>query len=236
MLNQIERVTTTQAIVDQIIDTMKRGQLKPGDKLPSENELMVRLGVGRSSIREAKQILSAMGLIEAYPGRGSFIKEVSPDTFIDPDIAWLLLADEHVWALHEARELIEVQVARLAAERATDDDLAEMESILLGLEKMVRAGESVYDIGGEFHLALVKAAHNPVLLSLYQPIMGLLQEYQRPIYERYSDPESELSHHREIYESICQRDGELAQKTMHEHLQYVAHATKQAMAKELLHK
>jgi GntR family transcriptional repressor for pyruvate dehydrogenase complex len=214
MLNQIERVTTTQAIVDQIIDTMKRG---------------------RSSIREAKQILSAMGLIEVCPGRGSFIKGVSPDTFIDPDIAWLLLADEHVWALHEARELLEVQVARLAAERATEDDLAEMESALLRLEEIIRAGESVYDVAGEFHLALVKAAHNPVLIGLYQPIKGLLHEYQRPIYEQYSDPESELAHHREIYESICRRDGELAQKTMHEHLQYVAHTTKQAMAKELLH-
>jgi GntR family transcriptional repressor for pyruvate dehydrogenase complex len=235
MLNQVERITTTQAIVDQIIDSMKRGELKPGDRLPSENEMMVSLGVGRSSIREAKQILSAMGLIEAYPGRGSFIKKVTPETFIDPDIAWLLLADEHVWALHEARELLEVQVARLAAERATKEDLAAMESALIRLEEFVRAGESVYDVAGEFHQALVRAAHNPVLVSLYQPIIGLLQEYQRPIYERYSDPQAELSDHRKIYESICQRDSALVQKTMHEHLQYVAHTTKQAMTKELLH-
>ncbi len=190
---------------------------------------MQQSGVGRSSIREAKQILTAMGLIEAYPGRGSFVKEVGPETFIDPDIAWLLLADEHVLDLHEARELLEVQVAGLAAQRATEEDLAAMESALRKLADAVQAGESVYDAGLEFHFALVKAAHNSVLVSVYQPLMGLLQEYQRPVYEEYSDPEAELAHHQEIYESMRQRDSDLARETMHKHLKYVASTTKKAM-------
>ena len=229
MLSQVERVTTTQAIVDQIISLMKRGELKPGDKLPSENELMQRLGVGRSSIREAKQTLTAMGLIEAYPGRGSFVKEVGPEAFIDPDIAWLLLADEHVWALHEAREILEVQVARLAAQRATEEDLVAMQRALQKLAHAVDAGESVYDAGMEFHLALVKAAHNDVLVNLYQPIMGLLQAYQRPVYEQHSDAQAELEHHRTIYESVRQGDGIQAAETMRHHLEYVSSTTKKAM-------
>ena len=132
MLVEIERTTTTQAIVEQVIDLLKRGELKPGDKLPSENELVEMLGVGRSSIREAKQTLVAMNLIEAHPGRGSFIKEIGPESIINPDIVWLLLADEHMWALYEVRMLLEVQIAALAAKRATEDDFAAMGRALHG--------------------------------------------------------------------------------------------------------
>lgn len=229
MLNQVERVTTTQAIVDQIVALMKRGELRPGDKLPTENELVQRLGVGRSSIREAKQILMAMGLIEAHPGRGSFVKAVGPDAFLDPDIAWLMLADEHVWDLYEARMILEVQIARLAAQRATQEDLAALESALERLAAAVQADTSVYDPGIEFHFALVKTAHNDVLVSLYQPIMGLLHEYQQPVYERYSDPATEIEHHQMIYESIRQGDSDLAEKVMRKHLEYVVSTTRNAM-------
>jgi GntR family transcriptional repressor for pyruvate dehydrogenase complex len=170
-----------------------------------------------------------MGLIEAHPGRGSFVKEISPDAAINPDIVSVLLADEHIWALHEARELLEVQIAGLAAQRATEDDLVAIEGALRKLEDAVATGQSVYDPGLEFHFALVKAAHNPVLVNLYHPIMGLLQEYQRPVYEEYSDAQAEIEQHRDIFESVRQGDSKLAQETMRKHLGYVISTTKQAI-------
>jgi len=226
MLTQIERVTTTQAIVSQLIELIKSGRLKPGDRLPSENELMQMLGVGRSSIREAKQTLVALNLIEAYPGRGSFIKEIKAEAAINPEMIALLLTGEHLLALHEAREMLEVRVAALAAQRATEEDLAAMARSLQALEQAVAAQHSVYDAGLEFHRALVEAAQNPVLTSLYQVIMGLLQQYQRPVYEQHSDAQAELDHHRRIYESICARDAALAQETMRVHLEYVIATTR----------
>lgn len=232
MLSQIERVTTTRAIVDQIISLMKRGELKPGDRLPSESELMELLGVGRSSIREAKQTLIAMGLIEAHPGRGSYVREIRPDVLIDADVVSLLLADEHVLALHEARELLEVQVAALAASRATEDDFAVLRDALGKMAEAVSASESVYDPGMEFHVALVKAAHNPVLVKLYDPIIALLRAYQRPVYEGYSDPQAELRHHEMIYECIRAGDSTLAQSTMRMHLDYVIATMKAALPHE----
>jgi len=83
MFKGVKTINTKQAIVHQLISLIKRGSLKPGDKLPSENELMEMLKVGRSSIREAKQILAAMNLIETRPGQGSFVKEVGPETVIN---------------------------------------------------------------------------------------------------------------------------------------------------------
>jgi GntR family transcriptional repressor for pyruvate dehydrogenase complex len=235
MLGQIERVTTTRAIVDQVISLMKSGDLKPGDRLPSENELMELMGVGRSSIREAKQTLIAMGLIEAHPGRGSYIREVGLEALIDGDVVSLLLSDEHVMALHEARELLEVQVVALAAGRATADDLATLKAALDRMADAVAANESVYDPGMEFHVALVKAAHNPVLVKLYDPIIGLLREYQQPVYEGHSDPAAELRHHRMIFESIRAGDSELAQNTMRMHLDYVIATIKASLPQEFAH-
>jgi len=232
MFKGVKTINTKQAIVHQLISLIKRGSLKPGDKLPSENELMEMLKVGRSSIREAKQILAAMNLIETRPGQGSFVKEVGPETVINADIIHLVLADETVWALHEAREILEIQVAGLAAQRATEDDLAAMEKVLQGMRDAIDTNTSVYDAGMEFHFALVKAAHNAVLLKLYYAIMSLLQEYQRPIYERHSDPETELQRHREIYESICKGDRELAQKVMRDHLRYVHSITAKVLGEK----
>jgi DNA-binding FadR family transcriptional regulator len=87
----------------------------------------------------------------------------------------------------------------------------------------------------EFHLILVKAAHNPVLVTLYQPIAGLLQEHQRPIYEQLSDPQGELRQHREIFASIQQRDSALARETMRRHLDYVLSTTRRAVPEAFLH-
>jgi GntR family transcriptional repressor for pyruvate dehydrogenase complex len=228
MLSRIERVSATEAVVDQMISLIRRGDLRPGDKLPSEFELMEMLGVGRSTLREAKQVLISLGLIEAYPGRGSFVMELGPDDAINQEIVALLIADEHIMALYEARALLEVQISALAAARATEDDLTELELALEALAQAVAAGESVYDLAMEFHLALVKAAHNPVLVTLYQPIATLLQEHQRPLYERLSDPAVELCQHQEILASIRQRDSALAQATMRRHLDYVMNTTQQA--------
>jgi GntR family transcriptional regulator, transcriptional repressor for pyruvate dehydrogenase complex len=229
MLTQVERVTTTQAIVGQLIELIRSGRLKPGDKLPSEPELVQMLGVGRSSIREAKQTLLAMNLIDAHPGRGSFVKAIGADAAINADMIALLLTGEHILALHEAREMLEVTIAALAAARATEDDLAVMARTLQALEGSIVAGASVYDPGLEFHRALVEAAQNPVLARLYGVIMSLLQEYQRPVYETHSDPQAELDHHRRIFESVAARDGNLAQATMRMHLQYVLETTRKGM-------
>jgi GntR family transcriptional repressor for pyruvate dehydrogenase complex len=128
-------------------------------------------------------------------------------------------------ALYETRELLEVQVARLVAERATDADLQTLEEALEQLEYAVRAGESVYDAGLQFHFVLIKAAHNPVLVSLYDVIMGLLQEYQRPFYEQTSDPQAELEHHGQIYRSVRDRDPAQAERVMRQHLRYVKETT-----------
>jgi len=226
VLSRIERVSTTEAIVDQLIAQMRRGDLRPGDRLPSEVELMRMLGVGRSSIREAKQILVSKGIIEAHPGRGSFVCQPGIGAAIDAEVFSLLVADEHVRDLYEARGLLEAQIVGLAAQRATAEDLARIEAALRNMELAASLGESVYDAGMEFHLALVRAAHNPVLERLYEPIVGLLQAHQRPIYERLSDPTLELEQHRQILACVLGRDSDEAMAAMRQHLAYVATTTR----------
>lgn len=115
------------------------------------------------------------------------------------------------------------------------EDLANLEAALNTLAQAVAARKSVHDIGMAFRLILVKAAHNPVLTTLYQSVAGLLQEHRRPSYELRSDPQAELRQRQEIFASIRQRDSALARDTMRRHLDYVLTTTRRAVPEAFLH-
>lgn len=223
--SEVESIGVADAVVERILLLIREGRLKPGDRLPTENELITVLGVGRSSIREAKRALAAMRLIESTPGRGSFVREIDPGSILSPDVAHLLLADETSVALQEARELLEPSVAALVAEKARAPDLAGIKASLEEMKRAVTEGKSTYDAGMAFHFAIVQASCNPVIINLYQPIMQLLIKYQRPLYERYADRQEEIRQHSQIYAAIEQRNARRARDAMGDHLKYVRRVT-----------
>lgn len=223
--SELEVAGVAESVARRILELIKDGRLKPGDKLPTENELIKMLGVGRSSIREAKRMLGAMKLVESKPGVGSFVRQIDASSVISSDVAHLLLADEAASALQEARELLEPAAAALAAERAKAEDLLRIRGALQEMEKRVNEAQSPYDAGMAFHLAIMRASDNPVLVNLYRPIMDLLTKHQRPLYERRADREEELRQHLQIYRSIEESDPVRARVTMCEHLRYVRKVT-----------
>lgn len=228
---RVENNRVSDQVVEQVISLMKEGHLRPGDKLPPETELMKILGVGRSTIREAKRTLVSMKLIESGPGRGSFVRPPDARSIVASDLAYLWLADETAVALHQTRELLEPSIAEFVARNLRQDDISKMSAVLREMEASVKGGLSFYRLGMDFHRALVQACHNPVVESLYEPIIELLYEHQRPVYEKHVDPEEELQEHVEIFRALVARDPERARRTMQEHLRHVRSVTASALTR-----
>ena len=216
VLKPVQTVNTAEAIAHQIIRLIGEGVLKAGDKLPPEVELVKQLGVGRSSVREAKRLLAAKGVIDPQVARGTYIRELRSQVF-DDELLQALLARETLLDLQEARELLEAQIAPLAAQRATADDLATMQD---WIDQMERAAPDprTYDLGVEFHRSIAAATHNQVLIRLYDVICGLLLQYQRPLYVEFADVEAELHEHRMLLDAIRARELERARRLIKEHV------------------
>src|SRR5688572_16741987 len=132
ILEQPRKVTVVESIVEQIVRQIQAGRLKPGDKLPSERQLIDMLNVGRSSIREALQGLAAIGVVESRAGQGSFISQnvhlLMPD-IENPALPASLQRDMRM-KLIEARRMVEVDIVALAAQRATAEGVARLSELL----------------------------------------------------------------------------------------------------------
>jgi len=233
MLNKVQILSTSEAVAERLLAMIQSGMFKPGDRLPSEDELSESFGVGRSSIREAKRVLIAKNILESGSGKGTYVREFSFDEAVSSDILHHLLAEDTRAALQEARQLIEVRSVELAVLRADDRDLAEMSRILEEMRKEAVQGRLAYKIGMDFHLALVNATHNPVFGKLYEVIAELLRVHQEEGYKNTANPEIEYEEHRVLLESIKTRDLPLAVRLMEDHLDYVRNMEQNISQSEL---
>lgn len=212
------RTTLVQSVAGQLISLISEGHLKPGDRLPSQQELTEKMQVGRSTIREALRSLATMGLVEMKPGRGTFIKRMDAQTIIRPDLLALMIDESLTERLLEARQIIEPEIANLAAQRASDEDLATIREVLSKCEEAIEAGQPVYRLSVEFHRAVTEAAHNEVLLMFMDSILRLLAERGFLLERKPGFVEWELESHRGVYEYIIERDGRRARIVMARHI------------------
>jgi len=228
LFKRIETEKASTIVVDQILDLIRRRRLKPGDKLPPETKLMELFGLGRSSVREAKNFLAAKHVISIKPGKGSFIRHIGPEVF-DSHLISLLIAEDTLSDIYEVRGLMEVAAAAFAAERATPQDLSKLLKVVRTMAKKADRGLQVYKEGLRFHEVLIHATHNQVLAKLFKPVLSLLHEVQEPAYIKSSDPKKEFESHEDIYKSIRDRDPRRAKAVMVTHLQYVRSVTGQTL-------
>jgi GntR family transcriptional regulator, transcriptional repressor for pyruvate dehydrogenase complex len=217
------RDTLTERTVQQLIGWLKDGTLKPGGRLPSQNKLVEQLGVSRTGIREALQVLAALNLIEIRPGLGCFVTKVTTEYIINADALAILLEKEAIMEVIEARKILEAATAALATERASEQDFWRMEDILSRIEKALERGESVAGIAPEFHISIAKATHNPVLAKLVISFNGLMAKAGQLVEATVPDVAAfklhELVSHRELYEVIRRGDPQKATQAMIEHIE-----------------
>lgn len=207
-----------EEIVRQIKTLVQEGKLKSGDRLPPERDLAERFKVSRTSVREAFRALESMGLIEIRPGEGTFVREISVESLIEPLALVILTQREAVGELFEARRLLEPAIAGLAASRATPDEIHEMERILEEQAKEVAAGRTGLAQDAAFHAAIAASARNRAITRLVHALMDLLTQSREESLQIPGRPTRSHQDHRRILGAIRRRDAASAQRAMLDHL------------------
>lgn len=212
-----------EEIVEQIKQLIAEGHLKPGDKLPSERDLVESFRVSRASIREALSALEMMGLLEVKTGEGTFIKQIKAESVMTP-LAWALSLEKgSVLELLEVRKMIEVQAVGYAAERATEKELRELADTLETMKSNLTHSSIVSEKADlKFHYNISRATHNKITIRLMDTIADhvhhMIRATRAKLYEGKYTPELLYEEHEKIYEAIKARDAVQAREQMLKHL------------------
>ena len=211
----------SEIIVEQIRLLMRQGQLKPGDRLPPERDLCERFGVSRVTVREALRMLESAGLVEIRVGArgGAFVTAPSSNRVGEGLADLLTLSVISAANVTEVRLILEVGIVPLVCERATEDDLADLEKICERSEVALRNGDYTMDMSLEFHARVAQSTHNPALEMLVEsfrgPILMSLMEAREVAPEMGGLGTKE---HERFIEAVRRRDSDDAARIMREHL------------------
>lgn len=215
-------------IVEDIIENIKQaliaGDLKPGQRLPSEAELVEQLEVGRGTVREAMKMLSAMGVIDIRQGDGTYIVEKPSTKLLNPLVFAILLEQGTNKELFELRPLIEIGYCLLAGENATEDDLVQIEEAAEAWESYVLSPESEIDrliqLDLNLHYALLEATHNSLVITIGRTVEELFLNSIRKLLSDREVLEWGIEGHRRIIEALHSRDPEAIRQAVIFSLEY----------------
>ena len=220
-----EKVSTT--VVRQVETLILQGVLRPGERLPAERELADRLAVSRPTVRDALADLADRGLVAIRPGGGAFVAEVLGNAFSPALIELFATHDLALGDYLEFRRDVEGLAAERAASRATEADRATIHSIFQRMEAAHRdkSPKREAEIDADFHMAIVEAAHNVVMLHMMRSLYELLRRgvfYNRSIaYAETDSRERLLNQHRAIHDAVLAGDPAAARAAVDAHLDFV---------------
>jgi GntR family transcriptional regulator, transcriptional repressor for pyruvate dehydrogenase complex len=211
-----------EQIVQQVEDSILKGQLQPGDQLPAERDLAQRFGVSRTAVREAVKTLREKGLVEAYSGRGTFVTNGTSQAIRQSlDLMIRINQQEGSANLAELRLVLEPDIAALAAPKIEDQLLATMREAVEIMDSNLDDPDAYVEADLDFHLALAESVGNPLILSLLDSIVGLLREQRSRIFNVAGGPQRGQFHHKRILAAIERRDPKAAREAMRAHLKQV---------------
>jgi GntR family transcriptional repressor for pyruvate dehydrogenase complex len=221
--------------VEQIKSLIKEGDLKPGDALPPERELVKLFSVSRASLREALNSLAGMGFLEMSQKQRTVVKSLAAGRMTEP--LHLLIKDDiqTVFELIEVRKAIETWNAYYAAKRAKAEDITRLEKSIESMRVKIEQRISVVDDDADFHLAKAEATHNKIQTHLMFSIYDLLKESLGGYYESIKMQDI-FDQHSKVVEAIKMRDPDLASKRMHDHLDYVESRVKEFSSNDVASK
>jgi len=212
-------------VADQIKKTIFKGDLKPGDQLPSERDLAEMFNVGRPTIREALRTLSVLGLIESYQGfKGSVVKEVDIAQYFEAmgeQFVWMIKANEKSFKeMWEARKYIELGIAHLVAENANNQEIKDLEKYI---SKMEACGDDIkkyFPIAMDFHLKLAQISKNKMFHFIWKIFYEICMKGFPVFTGMYPDKVSKLLECNKIMlEAIKSREPDKIDKAMKNHVE-----------------
>jgi GntR family transcriptional repressor for pyruvate dehydrogenase complex len=206
----------------KMITHLIRGDWEPGERIPAERELCVKLGVGRASLREALKTLEIIGMIETRLGDGTYACDRAE--FLSRPLLWAIASssETETGELIEARSLIETELVGMAAERATAEELKYIGSFLDAMERTIGRTDEFLQADIGFHLAVGQAAHNRILSNALDLIRNLLQEWIGKTLQREGVAAQALAQHKQIFLAIAKQNAAEARLAMRSHLKAMA--------------
>lgn len=220
---QIKTKKIYEEVADALLEKIKAGELKPGEKLDSVQALSESFQVSRSAVREALSALKAMGLVDMKQGEGTYIREFEPSHVSQPLSSALLMKKEDVKQLLEVRKLLELGVAAMAAEKRTEDDLQKIRQALLEMKGIDGDEELGEKADFSFHMALAEASQNGLLKHLMNHVSALLLETMREtrkiwLFSKRTSVQRLYEEHERIYSAVAAKDADEAEAAMTAHL------------------
>jgi GntR family transcriptional repressor for pyruvate dehydrogenase complex len=219
LLEPIRQRTATEAVAQQLIHLLTSGALSKGDKLPSERDLAEQLHVGRTTVREGLKLLTLSGVLEARRGDGTYVRQ-KYWSFLADQIKWpSLLRPVDIEDLMEVRAPLEIRSARLAAMRATDDDVAAINGALDDIRALRRRDLSrEAELDARFHLRLAEASQNQLLLSVMEALVAPLRTYIAQANRMTVDLTTSIAEHQAVIDAVAAHDPNRAAEAMAKHL------------------
>ena len=221
MYTPIQSAKVFERVAQQIERRILDGELRSGDRLPTERELAEQFQVSRTAVREAMKILAQRGLVDMRPGRGTIVIDGAHEAMQHSiGLAMKLKLGEVGGSenLVEVRAILETEIAALAAARATEKEIMAMREAIRVMDESLNDADAYIAADNQFHEALAQATQNVLILILINSIVNLLSEQRKQIFGVEGGPQRGQFHHRHILESVIQRDPEMARAAMRAHL------------------
>lgn len=211
-----------------ILAYLQDRRLQPGDRLPSERDLAVRLGVGRNAVREALATLTTLRMVESRPNSGIYLRRIDTDSSFE---ALVMLTDlggvpsaTEVAETMEVRAHLETQAVTLACERRTDEDHARLKRIVEHTAHLLESGGNAAQADTDFHLAVVQATHNLVLVRMLGAFYRFTARRREALFFRdLAQARASLGEHRALADLILARDAQAARELILRHMARASH-------------
>jgi len=222
LITPIKKTRIAEEVADRIRVLMLDGTFTSGQPLPSERHLAERFGVSRGSIRDALRNLETIGLVETRHGQGTFPLELSVERLVAPLASVMSYRADLQDELLDVRRMFEPAVARVAALRASDEDLAELQRILEAQRQRLKAGQSAIVEDTAFHAILARSTRNRVVMSIMATLNDLLVDSRTNSLLQKGRPARSIDGHEAVVAALRRHDAEGASQAMYNHIDQIA--------------
>lgn len=227
---KIRKEGAAEKVVHRILELVKSGNLKAGDKLPAERKMIEIFGLSRPTLREALRSLSTLGVIEMRHGGGAFVTDLKARSLLAPLDFFVSLSSENAQEVFACRSVVEVEVARLCAQKATAENITELEAMLVAQKKMATDPIGFRILDSEFHEKLSEIAGNSVMERLAHGFYNMGLEARRTATANARVTRRSVKDHEAIVKGITLRDTEMTAAAMATHIDHIEATTIEAMS------
>jgi GntR family transcriptional repressor for pyruvate dehydrogenase complex len=216
-------------VADILKENILSGKLKEGERLSTQEELARQFGVSRTVMREALRTLSSLGLIESRQGRGTFVRSPDAETLMKPMFHALVLDEVSTRELMETRYYLERIIARLAAKRIDDEQIESLRTLVSSMEQHVKDGNLDAFVKEDlaFHLELANISKNSILRRLTETLREMMFNLVNNVSQIPGTAEQAVELHKKIFHALSQKDPDLADQAMRQHLLDTIHALRE---------